>query len=532
VEDIICDGETLMKIWIREGITGILYITNESGKKTRYIPDKDLKESNRLLQEFYKLQSNDGKCIKDSFWKDGINWFPTTIALLHWHILYMYVQYIGFFEKYPMEEYEYIFLNKKRLSNFVSLISSYSNKRPSDTFSRFKLIKKKVGILLKKLNNQRVCRNHHRSSLIFYRYGLKDFRTRHAKKTLDVLRFEYITFASLGGGWSLLRNLFAIKPRPVFVPFEEVLRNDRMPFHTYGGLNDLLEKIFQVAALKIQDQICNFQATYKALKKQLKDTPITKFYGIDDTNSIYPMIYACQANGIKTIGHQHGVNYSRWDAPYHLEGFQQGEYRWFDKVLVWGNYWKKHILLNSSCYSKEQIRAGTCISPVFCPKSLEICGKRGTKNILIPYEFYTDTCLIGKYICALQDLGYTIYFKVRPDDKLSEQLEAYCLPAEREKQLVVVKEITDELMSEIDIVAACCSTIIFDLFPYMKETWLFETKFIFWEELVEQGIAKRIRLEHLEEDINRPVSREINQELVDYVFSRDDLKDVLRRELS
>ena len=520
-----------MRIKIREGNTGILYITKDCGAEERYIPDYDLKESNRLLLEFYKLQSNDGKSIKDCFWKDGINWFPTTIALLHWHILYMYVKYKSFFERYPIEGYTYIFLNKGRLFSFVSLISLYSSGNLGGLRSCLRLLKKRFVLLLRKLHNKKILRKYPEKSLIFFSYGIKDFRTQYAKKILDDLRIEYVECAPLGP-YQFFGNFILRKPLPILVPFQEISARDKKIFCISSGLPLLLKKVFHVAVYRIQDQIYDFQVTYSVLKEQLKDTQITKLYGIDDTNHVYPIIYACQANGIKTIGHQHGANYSPWDAPYSLQGFKQGEYKWFDTILVWGEFWKKHILSTSTCYTTEQIKVGTSLRPPHRPKSLDTCGIRGTKNILIPYEFLADTYLIGRYICALQDLGYIIYLKWRKDERLEDEIEAYCLNEEREKKLIIVEDITNELMDKIDIVAASYSTIIFESLPYLKVIWILETKFVFREYLVEKGIAKKIRLEHLEEDIQRPISRVIDQKLVDFVFSRDPLSSVLMREIS
>ena len=117
----------LKNIKIREGNTGILYITDADGYKDEYIPVRDLFESHKLLFKFYELDSPEGKNIKECFWKDGYNWFPTTISLLHWQIIYMYVQYKQFFEKYPMLEYNYTFLNKSKFYKFTLLLSFNSS---------------------------------------------------------------------------------------------------------------------------------------------------------------------------------------------------------------------------------------------------------------------------------------------------------------------------------------------------------------------------------------------------------------------
>lgn len=528
------------KIKIREGNTGILYITDKNGEEDRFIPDCDLKESNRLLQEFYKLQSKDGKSIRDSFWKDGINWFPTTIALLHWHIIYAYVKYKDFFIKYPVSEYNYVFLNNERLSEFFKLVlpskgrvlnKSLIANLESKFIFQIKYLKSIIRYIAAFFYNRRVFRHYPRNSVLFYRCGVtNDFRTSHLIKSLSDMGIKYIELGGLKIK-QLILTFFIKKPLPNILYAEKLSFIKYKSFAIPEDIDPVLKWVFQSAVFIIQDKIRMFQSTYEFFKRQFKYAPFKVLYGIDDTNSIYPVVYACQANGIKTIGHQHGANYSPWDAPYILNGFKQGEYQWFDKILVWGKWWKEHIIAQTPCFSANgQIKVGTHMRPLLWPKTNDSCGKKGTMNILIPHEDFGDTYKIGKYICALQDLGYTIYFKWRLDSRLEDELEAYCLPKEREDQLIIVKEITDEVMSKIDIVAGTYSTVIFDLLPYLKEIWILETKFVFWDCLVEKGVANKIRLHHLKEDISK--SNNIpDEKTVNSFFSGESLNNVLEREL-
>lgn len=526
------------KIKIREGNTGILYIKGENGYEDRFIPDCDLKESNRLLLEFYKLQSSDGKSIKNSFWEDNINWFPTIIALLHWHIMYIYVKYHNLFNKYPVTEYNYVFLNNGRLSDFFNLLLPFEKTRAKAFKINLKYriifqmnyLKNIIRYIVAFFYNRRVLRYYPQHSLLFYRCGVTDdFRTKYVIKSLSDMDIKYIELGGLKIK-QLILSIFIRKPLPNILMAEMARVKNYKSFSIPEDLDPVLKWVFQSAIFIIQDKIKNFQSTYEFFKKQFKDAPFKVFYGIDDTNAVYPVIYACQANGIKTIGHQHGANYSRWDAPYMLSGFEQGEYQWFDKILVWGEWWKEHILECAPCFSaKGQIAVGTHMRPVLQPKK-DVRGKKGTMNILIPYEFLGDTYIIGKYMCALQELGYTIHFKWRKDERLEDELEAYCLPKKNERRLIIVKDINDELMAKIDIVAGSYSTLIFDLLPYMKETWIFETKFVFWDCLVEKGIANKIRLQHLKEDIENSRNR-INEKTVDKIFSKESLRNVLKKEV-
>lgn|GEM_PF-2476537 len=529
------------KIKIREGSTGILYITDENGEEDRFVPDCDLKETNRLLQEFYELRSDDGKNIKGSFWDDGINWFPTIIALLHWHIIYAYIKYKNFLKKYPIHRYNYILLNNGRLAEFLRLVLLYEGKHLNDSLIinlksevifKVKYLKSLIRYIVASFYNKRVFRYYPQNPVLLYRCGVvDDFRTSQVIKILSDMGINYIELGGLKIK-QLIQTLFIRRPLPNILFAEKASFNSNYKsFIISEDVDPMLRRVFQLGIFIIQDKIKSFQSAYRLFKKQLKNSPFEILYGIDDTNSIYPVLYACQANGIKTVGHQHGANYSLWDAPYALNGFKQGEYRWFDRILVWGEWWKRHILAKTPCLSADgQIMVGAPMRPLLQPKTQNACGKQGTMGILIPHEDLADTYHVGKYICALQDLGYAIYFKWRLDGKLEDQLEAYCLPRGNKEKLIIVKEITDEVMSKIDIIAGTYSTVIFELLPYMKEIWIFETKFIFWDCLVEEGIAKKIRLHNIKEDIakssNMPDEKTINS-----FFSKESLKDVLEKEL-
>ena len=67
----------------------------------------------------------------------------------------------------------------------------------------------------------------------------------------------------------------------------------------------------------------------------------------------------------------------------------------------------------------------------------------------------------------------------------------------------IFEEINDESMKRIDIVAGAQTTLVFDLLPYRKETWVLDSDFKMLTELVDSGLAKLVRLEHFAEDVSR-----------------------------
>ena len=120
-----------------------------------------------------------------------------------------------------------------------------------------------------------------------------------------------------------------------------------------------------------------------------------------------------------------------------------------------------------------------------------------------------------------------MFFKPRIDEQLEDQIESYCLPVGYSEKLTIMKEITTSAMENIDIVAGTASTLVYQLLPYGKITWVLETDYRYMEDLVEVGYAHLVRyedLETLDEIYFRPT--EVDP---DYLFSSDTLQDSLKK---
>jgi len=212
-----------------------------------------------------------------------------------------------------------------------------------------------------------------------------------------------------------------------------------------------------------------------------------------------------------------------------MEGFGVEDYCWYDNILVWGDFWKDLLAKASSYYPPGVLRVAAN-KHIYKPLDYSSIGANGSRKILVPYEFLANTEKIGCYIRALLMKGYEIYFKTRPDEPIDAQLDCYLLTGEERNQIVIVEEITDELMKKIDIVAGTSTTLIYDLLPYRKQTWVFDTDFCLLDQLVIRGVSKLIHLETLEEDIRRPLP-EISIDFVNYVFRQIQLPEALREVL-
>ena len=97
----------------------------------------------------------------------------------------------------------------------------------------------------------------------------------------------------------------------------------------------------------------------------------------------------------------------------------------------------------------------------------------------------------------LVDLGYAVYFKAGDDEELEAQLEAYCLAPAYLDKIKITRRIDSSVMEDIDMVAGTMTTLVYELLPYGKTTWVLETEYRHLEDLVEGGFAHKIRYEEL-----------------------------------
>jgi hypothetical protein len=223
------------------------------------------------------------------------------------------------------------------------------------------------------------------------------------------------------------------------------------------------------------------------------------FYGFDDVNTyIFPLLYAARSLGLFTLGHQHGA-YAKRHAGYTMPGLPDRSFVWFDRVLVWGSYWRDKMIRQAPVHPPEiwTIAANKLKLP-YTP-SREQPSSAAPSNILIPYEFLADTAAVGEFIRKFVECGYTVWFRPRPDEPVKTQFDAYLLPEEARGKLRLAQgPLNDELLSKIDIVAGTMTTLVYELLPAGKIIWYLDTPYRHLQDLVEEGLAHCIRLEEIQ----------------------------------
>jgi len=464
------------KYTVTEGNTGVLELVDEQGNKDIYQPNCDLDKAQALLYEFYELgTTTDGTKVKDAFQRNGIDWFPTAVSQLYWGFLWQFIKYKPLAEAWIKGEKDFVCNSPGKFANLIcsmkmSLGLQFLTGR--DTL-------KKIYYALIQRRNRFVVRK--RGDILFFRYGVNDFKT---NELYGDLRKRYqVTLVTGVTVRELVRHVFNS---------QIYILADRSPLPSFkNSLPDDTPEIHKMALCYAQNVINTHLMAYQSHSNLVRHFSYKLFFGLDDANHVYPVLYAAQDVGMKTLGFQHCC-YERRHVAYIMHGIEH--YRWYDNVLVWGGYWKDVILRHSSIFSENfHILASNkhTYDYTLLPK------KRKEKTILIPYEFLSDSVDVGQYIRRFIAKGFYVYFKPRSDELLEDQLQAYYLGEDRDK-IEIVETISPDVMAEIDVIAGTQTTLLFDLLPYRKPVWILETSFRLMYDMVENGFARLIKKEDME----------------------------------
>jgi len=480
----------MKKYRVKEGVSGVLELTDEQGRTTVFHPDCDVDKALAMLYEFYDLRTVDGVKVKDAFVRDGIDWFPTAVSMLCWHFFWKFIKYRPLIEDALNGDTAFVCVSARR---FSVLLDRICESRASCWSGIRKTVKKIYGRLVR-LRNRLVVKR--QGDILFYRYGTDDFRTNELFQELSA-RFRVTQVTGLR-----LKELL----RYFFDP-EVYIVTAGLPGKDFDvNLPEKTSIVYHQALSYARDIINGHYRSYCAHSRLLKKFFYKLFFGLDDANFVYPILYAAQDAGIRTLALQHGVYMRRHEA-YILKNIER--YRWYDNVLVWGKYWKEVILKHSDLFSEDfHILAGN--KHVY---DYTVLPKKGSeRTILVPYEFLADTMSVGKYIRQFMAKGFRIYFKPRSDEPVADQLNAYYLGEDREK-IRIVEKITPEAMAEIDIIAGTQTTLIFDLLGYQKPVWILDTPFRLLYDMVDDGLARLVTYEDMsriheiyQEDMARQIS--------------------------
>jgi hypothetical protein len=498
-------------VQVREGSTGVLFLKDRSSHEERYVPNYDLDPVLALLARFESLRDRRGVCIRECYWSDGINWFPTVVNYLFGRIFTPHVRY------QPLIEAMFrgaLHPRHQSHGDFWRITSLLTDNEPHNP-----LAETAFNTLVALNNELAIARSS--AEVMFFRFTPSDFRTSRAKAAFDELGACYLE-AVIGD-----RPLIGPSLRgrqPYYFCGYACQSNDFVHEFVLDDLDGVTRSLFQAAIRKIEVMISGSIREFRGHCQALRGARIKTLYGIDDTQVIYPLLYACQRLGIHTVAHQHGAAYNKRHASYVMEGIQPGEYRWFDTLITWSAYWRDRLYATTRCVPQEVVVGCDLFDLRFqagCPNG------RPPGSVLVPYEFLTNTFEVGRFMARLMDRGFRVHLKVRSDEDVESQIEAYCLSAAHRERLAVVADLTPEVLGGIDIVAGTSSTLVYQLLACRKITWVLETDYRYLDDLVDAGYARLVRYADLDrlDDSYFELPR-IDQ---DYLFSSATLKETIAR---
>ncbi len=265
------------------------------------------------------------------------------------------------------------------------------------------------------------------------------------------------------------------------------------------------QKYFQYILKTIDQGLVNNIRRIKILARLLKLTKIKTLLSADDVRYANELIVACRLNKIKTYGFQHG-HFSKYHVGWINYGIPRELSVAFDKLFVWNDYWKKVLFSYSTQYCEANVAIGGLLrelQPINFKKRESKIEKISDLAILVPYEPLAVKKEIGYFLNRFIGLGIKIFFKIRPDAPVNQQLSQYHLKSEGKVELVT--DINEDVLSKVDAVAGAYSTFLNEMIFYEKPVFVLKNSFDFGHRLVEDNLGMLIK-----EDFN-PSS------LLDYV---------------
>ena len=346
---------------VREGNTGILYLTSidrkgssvarsevaaygTGAKRDRdeelFVPNYDMDAARELLREFQELKQRDGCPLRASYKAGRYNWYPAMVSYLFWYVFFPYVKYQPLVSAYLHGQRQFLWKTDGTFRSLINLLEGQNNSS----------IKTRIHYWLVKWNNRLVVRRS-RVDLLYFSFGRDDFRAKEIRETLSQLGARFIEVVPRTSFFKMLRNMLG--GGKDYYYGREPTGNKFGYSYNLTGLSAEKTKLFEAAIQAVERSITSYLIEYEDHLKALQKCDAHTFYGMDDINGyIFPLLYACHTRGMRTIGHQHGA-YVKRHIGYVMPGITHEDFTWFDRVIVWGEYWKDKLLKASKLYAPE-----------------------------------------------------------------------------------------------------------------------------------------------------------------------------------
>ena len=100
---------------VKEGNTGVLYLTDQNGNTKIYQPNCDLDKTQKYLYEYHDLITQKNTSIKDSFIINKVDWYSTSVSMVYWQFFFQYVKYEQLIEDKRVTDFRVICSHQESL---------------------------------------------------------------------------------------------------------------------------------------------------------------------------------------------------------------------------------------------------------------------------------------------------------------------------------------------------------------------------------------------------------------------------------
>ncbi len=346
-----------------------------------------------------------------------------------------------------------------------------------------------------------------------------DYRLKDVYAALWEKRIPFIEGFPFPGFKLVARRLFGSRRPAFFAP--NILRLLPSAFqaaehveYDLSPVTGMSEKFLRLVIRYFEVMAANARLHTRLLSTLFRLAGIRRVIGIDEHTSFAALICAARALGLETTGLQHGV-FHKYSIGWTTPGIPHESTAGYDRILVWGEFWRKLLAELSTTYRPEHLVPVGFIRPsTISLQRRSHPPADGPFTILLPYEFLANPEEIAAYIRAFHARGFKIHFKVRFDDTLDEQLRL--LPREC---LELAPNLTQELIDSVHVCAGTSTTMMYELYYLGVPSWFIATKHDSNIHIVEHGLGAKVTLDMLKSPDFDPWQLIIPPVDPEYIFS-------------
>jgi hypothetical protein len=228
-------------------------------------------------------------------------------------------------------------------------------------------------------------------------------------------------------------------------------------------------------------------------RKIIKSRQIDILIAMDDFRTIPSLVAAFKLENKMVVVIQHGLI-----TEYHL-GWINKEIpnKYFPQInyyFVHNEFWKNLLTRYNSFLSNNTLHVSGWWDQKYFAKSIKINGKNKTITILLLYETFWPSLLEIKQFVEkfTNDYRICIYFKVRPDISVENQVQDYFGGHNKPDKIITI--IDENVINKIDVIVGSHSSLLYQLLIRKIPVLKIETSFTYGDQLISNKFATTLRL--------------------------------------